>query len=144
MSDRIDTIEKLYTRLIDSRDGYGTLAENADRGTLAAIAGRVLETRARFAERLAAELKAGGRDPGDDGSRLAAAHRVFMNLRDRLSDGDEAVADEALRGEEMLLSTYDDAIEATANDPRWAFLAEQRATVAASAEEIRAVAKTSA
>ena len=52
-----------------------------------------------------------GGTPDDDGSVLAAKHRVFLKLRDSLTQGDESVVNEVERGEDYIKTKYEAALE---------------------------------
>lgn len=127
----IDTLKKLHTRIIDSRDGYKSSREQVE-GTASygTFFDRMIAQRQQFATRIRGQLEAEGEKMDDDGSILAAAHRTWLALRDKVTGDDAAVYAEIVNGETDLKSLYDEAIEATAGKPSWDFLAEQRADVA--------------
>jgi uncharacterized protein (TIGR02284 family) len=52
----------------------------------------------------------GGTSP-DEGTLLAAAHRLFVNLRQALGGGEVAVVDEVERGEDHIKAKFDDAMK---------------------------------
>ena len=52
-----------------------------------------------------------GGSPEDDGSILAAGHRVFLKLRDSVTSGDTSVIDEVERGEDFIKAKYKAALE---------------------------------
>jgi uncharacterized protein (TIGR02284 family) len=56
-------------------------------------------------------VKTLGGDPDEDSSTLAAAHRVFLNLRDSFSKGDKSVVEEVERGEDYIMGKYEDALD---------------------------------
>ncbi len=50
-------------------------------------------------------------EPDNDGTIAGALHRTWMNVKNAISDNDEAAILEAVRfGEQQLLDTYDDAL----------------------------------
>ena len=103
MTEHIDTVKKLHTRLIDSRDGYKASFDKADDPYFKQLFERLSHQRGEFAGRIRSQLLTEGTDLDDDGSILAAAHRAFVSVRDAVGSGDEAVLAEILRGEEALL-----------------------------------------
>lgn len=109
-SEDIGVLNRLIEMTIDSADGYREAAEDVNNPELKTI----FERRAR--ERLAAfaslqsQVKALGGQPEDEGSLLASVHRVFVNLRSAVKNGDLAVVDEVERGEDRIKSKYEDAI----------------------------------
>jgi uncharacterized protein (TIGR02284 family) len=52
-----------------------------------------------------------GGTPEDDGSILAAGHRMFLKLRDSVTSGDESVIDEVERGEDFIKAKYETAMK---------------------------------
>ncbi|MFD2738143.1 PA2169 family four-helix-bundle protein [Sulfitobacter aestuarii] len=130
MSDHIDILKKLHTRLIDSRDGYKSSREQvSDQASYLGFFDRRIAERETFHSQLHRQLTAEGVDLDDSGSVAASAHRGWLKLRDALTGDDEAVYDEIVNGEEALLENYRDAIQATAGKPGYDFLEQQRASV---------------
>lgn len=138
MADHLDTIKKLHTRVIDSRDGYKRSREEVkdERGFVGFFDRRIAE-REQFHTVIHRQLGAEGAEVSESGSTAAAAHRGWLSLKDSLTGDDEAVYDEIINGEEQLLKLYDEAIEATAGKPEWSFLATQRADVEKGLNEAR-------
>ncbi|MCP1170102.1 PA2169 family four-helix-bundle protein [Limimaricola litoreus] len=139
MADHLDTIKKLHTRVIDSRDGYKRSREEVkdERGFVGFFDRRIAE-REQFHTVIHRQLGAEGVDVSESGSTTAAAHRGWLSLKDSLTGNDEAVYDEIINGEEQLLKLYDDALEKTAGKPEWSFLSSQRADVEKALSEARA------
>ena len=52
-----------------------------------------------------------GGTPEDDGSILAAGHRMFLKLRDSVSGSDASVIDEVERGEDFIKAKYEAALK---------------------------------
>ena len=134
-----DALKTLYTRLIDSKDGYEQAAERSDNASHQALFREMIDRRTRNAAQIRTYLAQQGEEMGDDGSLLAAAHRTFVSLKDTLTGtGDEAILEEVIRGEDSLLSAYDEAIkEAGGVDPEYAFITQQHAELKAKIEELR-------
>ncbi|MGR3499068.1 MAG: PA2169 family four-helix-bundle protein [Limimaricola soesokkakensis] len=138
MADHLDTLKKLHTRVIDSRDGYKRSREEVkdERGFVGFFDRRIAE-REQFHTVIHRQLGAEGVEVSESGSTAAAAHRGWLSLKDSLTGDDEAVYDEIINGEEQLLKLYDEAIGATAGKPEWSFLATQRADVEKALSEAR-------
>lgn len=139
MSDHIDILKKLHTRLIDSLNGYKSARENvsADARYVGFFDRRIAEREA-FHTTLHRQLGAEGVDVSEEGSAAATAHRGWLKLRDAITGDDEAVYDEIVNGENALLENYRDAIEATSGKPDYGFLTEQRAKVEGAITEAQA------
>lgn len=146
MTTREDALNNLYTRLIDSRDGYSQAMERADSPYIKGVISEMIERRTTNSAQIRQFLAGLGQNPSDDGSTLASAHRAFLSLKDSITgSGDEAVLQEIIRGEETLIDAYEKAIEASgATDPEFAFLREQHDGLKTKVEEMRARAKATA
>jgi uncharacterized protein (TIGR02284 family) len=146
MTSREDALSNLYTRLVDSRDGYGQAAERVDSPYIKGVIAEMIDRRTTNAAQIRQFLAGLGQNPSDDGSTLASAHRAFLSLKDSITgSGDEAIMQEIVRGEETLLDAYDKAIEAAGpTDPELAFLREQHAGLKTKVEEFRARAQAAA
>ncbi|MGR3490663.1 MAG: ferritin-like domain-containing protein [Shimia sp.] len=130
MTNRIDALKTLLTRLVDSREGYREILDDIENPTLKGMIQRFHEHRDQYASEIRTALATAGEKVDEDGSLLASAHRVFVGLRDALSSGDEAVVAETIRGEKKLVEAYDEAIASeTATDPEYHTLIKQHQVV---------------
>ena len=126
MTDKIEALKDLHTRLIDSRDGYEQSAELADNSAHKQLFSSQIERRSRNADEVRSFLTKNGETIDDDGSILAAAHRTWLSLKDTVTTGDDKILAEIIRGEETLLEAYDKAIEVSgAGDPELKWLTDQ-------------------
>ena len=108
----ISVLNGLIETTLDSIDGYRRSAEEASSSRFSS------EFMARAAEReqvvatLREEVRRQGGDPQDDGSILAAAHRAFLTLRDKVTGSDDhAVIAEVDRGESYLNAKWEAALK---------------------------------
>lgn len=109
MSDHdIKTLNSLIETTLDSADGYGEAAQDSSRYS-SVFQSRASERRAAAA-RLQQEVRALGGTPEEDGTVLAKAHRLFVNLRNSISSGDTAVVDEVERGEDHIKAKFEEAL----------------------------------
>ena len=139
MTDKIDALKTLYTRLVDSRDGYEQAKEHADKGAHAQLFADMLQRRRTNAAQVRDYIAKAGGTVDDDGSLLAAAHRQWLNLKDTFTSGDDAVLAEVVRGEESLLAAYDEAIAATgAGDPELSWLSQQYTDLKMTVDNLKA------
>jgi uncharacterized protein (TIGR02284 family) len=103
----IRMLNDLIETTLDSAEGYAEAAKDSSRFA------QMFEARGRerraAATVLQAQVQALGGTPADDGTLLAAAHRLFVNLRQSLGGGDTAVVDEVERGEDHIKEKYDEA-----------------------------------
>lgn len=105
----INTLNSLIETTLDSADGYSEAAQDSSRYA-SIFRSRASERRAA-ATRLQQEVLALGGTPEEDGTVLAKAHRVFVNLRDTISSGDTAVVDEVERGEDYIKTKFEAALD---------------------------------
>ena len=96
----------------DSERGYRAAAALVEGPTLKAQLLEMADERARFATELLPHAQRLGGDEAHDGTRTAAVHRRWMDLKSRLSPhNDQVVFAEVLRGDEATLRTYQVALE---------------------------------
>ena len=131
MTDRIDALKTLLTRLVDSREGYRDAIDHVEGAHVRGILTQFMERRDRNAAEVRAYLTKEGHNVDEDGSILASAHRSFLDMKDEVAGSDDAaILAEIVRGEKVLLASYDDALSAAGGaDPEYAFLAEQHASL---------------
>jgi uncharacterized protein (TIGR02284 family) len=131
MTDRIDAMKTLLTRLIDSREGYRDSIDHVESPQIKTLFQEFMSRRDRNASEVRAYLTREGHSVDDDGSLLASAHRSWVGLKDAVTGSDDAgTLAEVVRGEKSLLDAYDEALaEAGGADPEYAFLKEQHASL---------------
>jgi uncharacterized protein (TIGR02284 family) len=108
----IKILNSLIETTLDSADGYAEAAKDAKSEQLTSL------FRARSGERRSAAstlqqcVRSLGEEPEDNGTVLASAHRMFVNLRSSLTSNDnKAVVDEVERGEDHIKSKFEDAMQ---------------------------------
>lgn len=102
-----DLLEKNY----DAEKGYKEAVENVKNQELKNFFEKKAKQRYDFGHELKAEIKNFGEKP-DKGSSIAAdAHRTWMNLKSKFQDSEEAVLEEAIRGEKVAVNEYEDVIK---------------------------------
>lgn len=107
----IDVLNGLIEVTIDSADGYREAAEDADSTRYKATFKSRASERWQAASRLQQQVGTLGGKAQDDGTVLANAHRMFLNLRKSMSSGDTAVVDEVERGEDHIKAKYESALK---------------------------------
>jgi uncharacterized protein (TIGR02284 family) len=108
----ISTLNSLIATTIDSADGYAEAANDSDSGRFVAIFNeRSAERRAVMAKLQAEVVRLGG-EPEDDGTMLAGAHRMFVNLKSVVTGKDDkAIINEVERGEDHIKAKFENALE---------------------------------
>ncbi len=108
----ISVLNSLIETTIDSVDGYRRSAQEATNSRFSAeFLGRATE-REQVVSQLRDRVRQLGGTPEDDGSVLAAAHRAFLTLRDRVTGSDDAsVIAEVDHGESYLNGKWETALQ---------------------------------
>ncbi len=102
-----DLLEKNY----DAEKGFKEAAENVDNNELKNFFEKKAKQRYDFGHEIKSEIRNFGEKP-DKGSSVAAdAHRSWMNLKAKFQDSEEAVLEEAVRGEKAAVKEYEDVIK---------------------------------
>jgi len=108
----IRTLNGLIATTIDSIDGYTEAAKDSENGRYGSIFTDRASERRQVATALQGEVTRLGGTPDDDGTVLAGAHRVFLNLKSTvLGKDDKAIVDEVERGEDHIKAKFEDALK---------------------------------
>jgi uncharacterized protein (TIGR02284 family) len=107
----IKVLNELITTTLDSADGYCEAAKDADNPTFKNLFSQWASERRQVVNELQEQVRILGGKPQDDGSVLASAHRMFLNIRDSLSKGDKGVVEEVERGEDYIKGKFEDALD---------------------------------
>lgn len=106
-----DILNDVLESLLDSMDGYEKAAEIADRNIFKDFFARRAASRRAMAAVARNEITQLGGTPDDDGTILASAHRLFMNLSAAVQDNDEAAIKAVETGEKYLRMKLERALE---------------------------------
>jgi uncharacterized protein (TIGR02284 family) len=108
----IKTLNSLIETTLDSADGYAEAAKDAKSPQLVSLFNERSSERKQVASTLQQCVRSLGGKPDDDGTVLASAHRMFVNLRASLTSNDnKEVVDEVERGEDHLNSKFESAMK---------------------------------
>ena len=125
----IRTLNGLIATTIDSVDGYTEAAKDADSMRYGDLFTARASERRSVATGLQSEVTRLGGNPEDDGTILAGAHRVFVNLKSAVTGKDDkAIIDEVERGEDHILHKFQDALKDTQLSPQTRSAIEQAFT----------------
>lgn len=114
MNDRahdIKVLNCLIESTLDSSEGYREAADQSKDEMIAELFKRWAVERRRVVADLRNAVRELGGEPDDNGTVLASAHRVFLDLRAHMSKTDKAVVNEVERGEDHIKSKYEDALK---------------------------------
>ncbi len=105
-------LNELLIKNYDAEKGYLNAAENVENPTLKIFFKRRATERSEFAKEIRTEILRYGEEPKDSGSFKGAMHRNWMSLKSIFSTNDEeAILEEAIRGEEASLEEYNDILK---------------------------------
>ena len=108
----ITVLNSLIETTIDSVDGYRRSAQEATNSRFSAEFLERASEREQVVSQLRDRVRQLGGNPEDDGSVLAAAHRAFLSLRDKVTGSDDkAVIAEVDHGESYLNGKWEAALK---------------------------------
>lgn len=105
-------LNELLIKNYNAEKGYLNAIEQVDSDRLKLFFKRRATERSEFAESLRKEILQYGQVPEDSGSFKGVAHRNWMRLKALFSsNNEEAILEEAIRGEEASLEVYNEIME---------------------------------
>src|SRR5947209_4572375 len=107
----IDLLNDLVATTLDSADGYQEAAEAAKNPHFKSLFEKRAIQRRHMTAELKIEVRNLGGKPEDDGTILAAAHRMFLSLKSSLGGDDQSVVDEVERGEDHIKAKFEAALK---------------------------------
>ena len=109
----IKVMNSLIETVIDSADGYTEAAKEAAKQQRSSRYSEIFRRRGAERQdltvRLQSKVRALGGAPEDDGTMLASAHRMFLNLRNSMSSDEIAIVDQVEAGEDHIKHKFEDA-----------------------------------
>ncbi|RAJ18142.1 ferritin-like domain-containing protein [Olleya aquimaris] len=111
-------LNELLIKNYDAEKGYLNAMDNVDSDRLKMFFKRRASERSEFAKELRTEILRYGQIPEDSGSFTGTMHRNWMSLKSTFSsNNEEAILEEAIRGEEASLETYDELLKENSLPP---------------------------
>lgn len=112
-SEILSTLESLIEICRDGQEGFRQSAEHTDNNELKAVLGQYSSERATMISELQTLQRQHGQPEVDeDGSVVGSLHRAWINLRSAIATrNDQAILEEAERGEDAALDAYRDALK---------------------------------
>lgn len=105
-------LNQLLIKNYDAEKGYQNAVENVDSDRLKLYFKRRASERSDFASELRNEILQYEEDPKDSGSFKGTMHRNWMSLKATFSSNDEeAILEEAIKGEEASLEEYNEILK---------------------------------
>ncbi|QDV88910.1 hypothetical protein TBK1r_79450 [Stieleria magnilauensis] len=134
----IAKLQKLIQANLDSYAGFHEAADKLKHAELAALFRSIGNERAAMARELQQYVEFSGEKPRDDGSVAAKIHRLWMDIRAELNDGDpQVILNEAERGEDHIKEAYEAVLKETAGGAMNDVLIVQFAKIKAGHDKIR-------
>lgn len=124
-------LNELLQKNYDAEAGYKQAAEKVDNPQLQTFFNKRASDRYDFGHQIKNEIKSFGQEPEKGTSFTGDAHRFWMNIKSKfVSNDEEAMLEEAIRGEEAFVENYDEIINESNLPPSTqAILASQKQNV---------------
>ncbi|MET0365361.1 MAG: PA2169 family four-helix-bundle protein [Sphingobium sp.] len=107
----VSALNSLIATTLDSVEGYTEAAKDTKNASFQTLFTGLAGERRQLVSRLQQEVSTLGGDPEDDGTVLASAHRVFLNLKSVVTGHDDkAIINEVEAGEDHIKAKYEDAL----------------------------------
>jgi uncharacterized protein (TIGR02284 family) len=111
-SDYISRLNELIETCKDGERGFRDAAEGVNRADLRETFKEYARQRTQFANELQRHVMRLGGDPETTGSAAGAMHRGWLNLKAAITGkDDEAILNEAERGEDAAVKSYQEVLE---------------------------------
>jgi uncharacterized protein (TIGR02284 family) len=108
----ISTLNELIATTFDSVDGYTEALKETRNPNFTILFTGLAEERRQLVVRLQQEVASLGGKAVDDGTLLASAHRVFLNLKSIVTGHDDkAIINEVEAGEDHIKAKFEDALK---------------------------------
>jgi uncharacterized protein (TIGR02284 family) len=139
-ADVIDTLNDLIEIAHDGEYGFKESAENAKSPELKGIFGQRAQDCRTAAQELVQQVVALGGKPEDGGTVAGALHRGWVSVRSVLTTStDQAILDEAERGEDAALAAYRKALKQPLPDAIRTLVERQQAGAQRNHDQIKAL-----
>ena len=108
----VKTLNALIETLKDGQNGFKSAAADVKDIRVKSVFTELASERTRLAGELQSEVSRLGGEPEKTGSVSAAVHRGWINLKTALGGGEKSILDEAERGEDVAVKSYEKAMQA--------------------------------
>jgi uncharacterized protein (TIGR02284 family) len=111
-------LNNLLEKTYDAEKGYKKAAENTDHTYLKSYFEKKAQQRYDFGHELKSEIKSFGQEIDKGDSITSKAHRAWMDVKAMFaSDNEEAMLEEAIRGEKASLEEYSEVLQESTLPP---------------------------
>ncbi|MFD1094820.1 ferritin-like domain-containing protein [Salegentibacter chungangensis] len=134
-------LNELLEKNYDAEKGYKFAAENVESSELRSFFEERASERYDFGHELKEEIRNFGEAPEKGTSLKGDAHRTWMNLKASVSGNkEEAVLEEAVRGEKAAVEEYEEVLKDTDIPPSTAnILLKQKNAIVASLNKVKSL-----
>ena len=108
----VKTLNELIETLKDGQNGFKSAAADVKDMRVKSVFTELASERTRLAGELQTHVSRLGGAPEKTGSASAAIHRGWINLKSALGGGEKSILDEAERGEDLAVKSFEKALRA--------------------------------
>ncbi|WP_298348968.1 PA2169 family four-helix-bundle protein [uncultured Dokdonia sp.] len=132
-------LNNLLTKSYDAEAGYKKAAEKVSNTGLKNFFNNRAQDRYNFGHEIKEEVRSFGQEVDKGTSFTADAHRAWMDIKAAFTtDNDEAVLEEAIRGEKASVETYNEVLaETTLPSSTRTILEQQRNSIQNALNEVK-------
>jgi uncharacterized protein (TIGR02284 family) len=112
----VSTLNDLIETLKDGKNGFEAAANDVKDARVKAVFQEFAQQRSQLATELQSEVRKLGGDPEKSGSTSASLHRGWMNIKSALGGGEKSILNEAERGEDVAVKSYEKALSESLPD----------------------------
>jgi uncharacterized protein (TIGR02284 family) len=112
----VSTLNDLIETLKDGKNGFEAAASDVKDARVKAVFQEFAQQRSQLATELQSEVRKLGGDPEKSGSASASMHRGWMNIKSALGGGEKSILNEAERGEDVAVKSYEKALSQSLPD----------------------------
>lgn len=114
MNPTIDKLQTLYNRNYDAERGYQTVAQEINNPSLKGMFESYSRQRHQFHNKIRDEIVSLGGDVNLGTSPRADLHQSWIQIKSLFTNGsEEAMLNEVVRGEDVLIAEYEDVLAST-------------------------------
>jgi uncharacterized protein (TIGR02284 family) len=107
----IEVLNNLVEATLDSAHGYREAAKDASNPRFKSLFEKRSMERNQLTAELKAEIRSLGGKPEDDGTIIASAHRMFLNLKNTVMGSDQGIVNEVEAGEDHIKAKFEEALQ---------------------------------
>jgi uncharacterized protein (TIGR02284 family) len=106
----VSLLNDLLTKNYDAEKGYKEAAEKIEHTSLKSYFDNQSKNRYDFGHQIKTLISKYGGEPDKGTSVVGDLHRTWISIRDAFTNGDKAIYEEAIRGEEAFSAEYEETL----------------------------------